>query len=207
MIDSSSIRVHQHGANGPKFGGSANSPVDCLPDGRGDPVAWVASRQIAPQSPVSQRLTGRADHQDPRPGRCARPPDPADAERGAGLGRPRRRAVAGRDPRRLPSSGRPCLRQQRHPGFAGRSGRRGRDPFDAAAQPGHPARPRGLQGTQSGRAFLQHPSRRCRHRLPVGGVKHFRAVATRYDKRDDNYLASVQLASIRIWLRSYETVT
>ena len=29
-------------------------------------------------------------------------------------------------------------------------------------------------------------------------LKHFRAVATRYDKRDDNYLASVQLASIRI---------
>ncbi len=38
-------------------------------------------------------------------------------------------------------------------------------------------------------------------------LKHFRAVATRYDKRDDNYLASVQLASIRIWLRSYEAVT
>ena len=38
-------------------------------------------------------------------------------------------------------------------------------------------------------------------------LKHFRAVATRYDKRDDNYLASVQLASIRIWLRSYESVT
>jgi len=38
-------------------------------------------------------------------------------------------------------------------------------------------------------------------------VKHFRAVATRYDKRDDNYLASVQLASMRIWLRSYESVT
>lgn len=32
--------------------------------------------------------------------------------------------------------------------------------------------------------------------------KHYRAVATRYDKRDDNYLASIQLASIRIWLRS-----
>ena len=29
-------------------------------------------------------------------------------------------------------------------------------------------------------------------------LKHFRAVATRYDKRDDNFLASVQLASIRI---------
>ncbi len=38
-------------------------------------------------------------------------------------------------------------------------------------------------------------------------LKHFRAVATRCDKRDDNYLASVQLASIRIWLRTYESVT
>ena len=37
-------------------------------------------------------------------------------------------------------------------------------------------------------------------------LKHFRAVATRYDKRDDNYLASIQLASIRIWLRTYESV-
>ena len=38
-------------------------------------------------------------------------------------------------------------------------------------------------------------------------IKHFRAVATRYDQRDDNYLASVQLASIRIWLRHNESVT
>jgi transposase len=37
-------------------------------------------------------------------------------------------------------------------------------------------------------------------------LKHFRAVATRYDQRDDNYLASVQLASIRIWLRHNESV-
>ncbi len=37
-------------------------------------------------------------------------------------------------------------------------------------------------------------------------LKHFRAVATRYDKRDDNFLASVQLASIRIWLRFNESV-
>ena len=38
-------------------------------------------------------------------------------------------------------------------------------------------------------------------------LKHFRAVATRYDKRADNFLASVQLASIRIWLRANESVT
>jgi transposase len=38
-------------------------------------------------------------------------------------------------------------------------------------------------------------------------IKHFRATATRYDKRDDNFLASIQLESIRIWLRGYESVT
>ena len=38
-------------------------------------------------------------------------------------------------------------------------------------------------------------------------LKHFRAVATRYDKRDDNYFASVKLASLRIWMRFNESVT
>jgi len=38
-------------------------------------------------------------------------------------------------------------------------------------------------------------------------IKHFRAVATRYDKDPENYLAGVKLASIRIWLRFNESVT
>ena len=37
-------------------------------------------------------------------------------------------------------------------------------------------------------------------------LKHFRAVATRYDKRPDNYLAGVKLASLRIWMRFNESV-
>jgi transposase len=32
-------------------------------------------------------------------------------------------------------------------------------------------------------------------------LKHFRAVATRYEKHDANYLALVKLASIKIWMR------
>ena len=32
-------------------------------------------------------------------------------------------------------------------------------------------------------------------------IKHYRAVATRYDKRSDNVLAGVKLAAIKIWMR------
>ena len=32
-------------------------------------------------------------------------------------------------------------------------------------------------------------------------LKHFRAVATRFEKHDANYLALVKLAAIRIWMR------
>ena len=38
-------------------------------------------------------------------------------------------------------------------------------------------------------------------------IKHFRAVATRYDKHDANFLASVKLAAVRIWMRFNESVT
>jgi transposase len=36
-------------------------------------------------------------------------------------------------------------------------------------------------------------------------LKHFRRVATRYDKLAANFLTMVQLASIRLWLRAYES--
>jgi ammonia channel protein AmtB len=38
-------------------------------------------------------------------------------------------------------------------------------------------------------------------------LKHFRRIATRYDKLAGNFLAMVQLASIRLWLRAYESTT
>ncbi len=37
-------------------------------------------------------------------------------------------------------------------------------------------------------------------------LKHFRAVATRYDKRADNVLAGIKLASTRIWMRFNESM-
>lgn len=38
-------------------------------------------------------------------------------------------------------------------------------------------------------------------------LKHFRGVATRYDKRADNFLAGIKLASFRIWCRYNESMT
>ncbi len=38
-------------------------------------------------------------------------------------------------------------------------------------------------------------------------IKHYRAVATRFDKHDANFLASVKLAALRIWMRFNESVT
>lgn len=38
-------------------------------------------------------------------------------------------------------------------------------------------------------------------------LKHFRAIATRYEKYAANFLALVKLAAIRIWLRHNESVT
>ena len=38
-------------------------------------------------------------------------------------------------------------------------------------------------------------------------LKHFRRVATRYDKLARNFLAAVALASTRLWMRFYESTT
>ncbi len=38
-------------------------------------------------------------------------------------------------------------------------------------------------------------------------IKHFRRIATRFEKLGANYLAMVKLASTRIWLRHYESMT
>ena len=44
---------------------------------------------------------------------------------------------------------------------------------------------------------------RCRNRIErfFNKLKHFRAIATRFEKHDANYLALVKLASARIWMR------
>ena len=39
------------------------------------------------------------------------------------------------------------------------------------------------------------------------GIKHFRRVATRYEKHASNYLAMIKLACVKIWMRVYESMT
>jgi len=38
-------------------------------------------------------------------------------------------------------------------------------------------------------------------------LKHFRRIATRYDKLARNYLAAVLMAATRLWTRTYESTT
>jgi len=38
-------------------------------------------------------------------------------------------------------------------------------------------------------------------------LKHFRRIATRFDKLARNYLAAVLIASTRLWTRAYESTT
>lgn len=38
-------------------------------------------------------------------------------------------------------------------------------------------------------------------------LKHFRRIATRFDKLARNFLAAVALASVRLWTRAYESTT
>jgi len=38
-------------------------------------------------------------------------------------------------------------------------------------------------------------------------LKHYRAIATRYEKHDANFLALIKMAATRIWLRVYESVS
>lgn len=50
---------------------------------------------------------------------------------------------------------------------------------------------------------FDHKLYRLRNRIErfFNKIKHFRAVATRYEKHAENYLALIKLASVKIWMR------
>lgn len=54
---------------------------------------------------------------------------------------------------------------------------------------------------------LRAYKRRIRIERFFSKLKHHRAIATRYEKHDANFLALIKLAATRKWLRVYECVT
>nr|WP_148203887.1 IS5 family transposase [Nitrobacter winogradskyi] len=166
MIDSSSIRVHQHAANGQK-----NRRDRCMGRSRGGLTTKIHALVDACGLPIVLRITEGQAHD----GRSAQ--DMIDTvERGDVL-------LADR------AYDSNALRQT----LAARGARANVKPMPNRV------------------AALQFNRRLYRKRNLVerffNKIKHYRAVATRYDKRDDNFLTSIKLASIRIWLRFNESMT
>ena len=62
------------------------------------------------------------------------------------------------------------------------------------------------EGAKTRHAFSK-PLYRLRKRIEraFNKLKQFRRIATRYEKLAANFLAMIKLATVRIWLRSYET--
>lgn len=75
---------------------------------------------------------------------------------------------------------------------------------DQGAWPNIPAMPQ----RRSKPAFSKHlyKQRNLVERF-FNKLKHFRAIATRYEKDPENYLAGIKLASTRIWIKSNESMT
>ena len=74
-----------------------------------------------------------------------------------------------------------------------------------------PNKPRGVPRVNDRRVLFCFSPYLCRARNLVercfNKIKHCRRVATRYDRLAVNYLAFVQLASIRLWLRLDESAS
>jgi Transposase DDE domain len=68
----------------------------------------------------------------------------------------------------------------------------------------HEIKPVDAVSGRGGHRQVRGPERNLIERY-FSKLKHFRRVATRYDKLAANFLAMVQLASIRLWLRAYES--
>ncbi|WP_423135971.1 IS5 family transposase [Methylocella tundrae] len=166
MIDSSSIRVHQHAANTKKVDGS-----HCMGRSRGGLTTKIHALVDAEGLPIDLKLTEGQAHD----GRSA-----ADMLE----------ALAG---------GQILLADRAYDSDALRQSLGARGAW-ANIKP--------MPNRKNVPAFSSYL---YRYRNLVerffNKIKHYRGVATRYDKRADNFLAGVKLASIRIWLRHNESMT
>ncbi|WP_419880250.1 IS5 family transposase [Pelagerythrobacter marinus] len=173
-VDSSSIRVHQHGANakrGSETAGVADLRACCMGRSRGGLTTKVHAVTDARGLPITLKLTAGQAHD----GRSARDmlgtigPGQAllaDAAYDSNVLRAHLAATGAK------AVIKPIPRRSAPP------------PLDRSAY-----------------------RRRNRIERFFSKLKHYRAIATRYEKHDANFLALVKLAATRIWLRAYESVS
>ena len=64
------------------------------------------------------------------------------------------------------------------------------------------------EGAKTRHAFSK-PLYRLRNRIEraFNKLKQFRRIATRYEKLAANFLAMIKIATVRLWLRAYESTT
>ncbi|MDE2717669.1 MAG: transposase [Chloroflexota bacterium] len=64
------------------------------------------------------------------------------------------------------------------------------------------------EGANTGHAFSK-PLYRLRNRIEraFNKLKQFRRIATRYEEIAANVFAMIKIATVRIWLRAYESTT
>ncbi|WP_425325058.1 IS5 family transposase [Maricaulis maris] len=174
MIDSSSIRVHQHGANakkGPHAAARDTPDTRCMGRSRGGLTTKIHALVDANGLPVALKLTPGQAHD----GRSAT--DMLD-----GIG-----------------EGQILLADRAYDSDALRVSLKARGAWGCIKP--MPNR----KNIPSFSAFL-YRQRNLVERF-FSKIKHFRAIATRFEKHAENYLAAVKLAAIQIWLRFYESVT
>ncbi|QGM44551.1 IS5 family transposase [Methylocystis heyeri] len=172
MIDSSSIRVHQHGANGKKGAKAKRRPplgtslqADGMGRSRGGLTMKIHALVDANGLPIALKLTEGQAHD----GKSA-------ADMLGGLG-----------------DGQILLADRAYDSDALRS---------SLEERGAWANIKPMPGRVNVPAFspFLYRYRNLVERF-FNKLKHFRAVATRFEKHDANYLALAKLAAVKIWIR------
>ncbi|MBV8488746.1 MAG: IS5 family transposase, partial [Planctomycetaceae bacterium] len=161
MIDSSSVRVHQHAANAQK----KDDRSGCMGRSRGGLTTKIHALVDACGLPIALKLTEGQAHD----GRSAQ------------------------DMLGTIDAGQILLADRAYDSDALR---------ETLAERGAWANIRPMTGRKNIPAFspFLYRYRNLVERF-FNKLKHFRAIATRYDKNPENFLASIKLASARIWMR------